>query len=244
MANLLAAQIAKIDNRAKFGKHGQESIKIFPPVDHGTRHRRSLSSVLSVDEELQPRIIKKANARSLAKNVVLPVPGICRNGHKGKNFRIKLLVRSGALTQPCFDRGPPLLIESVGRIDIDCGEIPTLAESITFGESIFGFSVDNGVLVGTWVEVDKSVKAFADGIDVLLGRSPFLTDGVDCAARGHECISSQFFDFNVSNSSRRTASGFFAGAIMLNQPSITFILVEKYDWSMASAARAILTFVN
>ena len=113
-----------------------------------------------------------------------------------------------------------------------------------FGEPVFRFSMDNGVLVGTWIELNASAKALADRVDVLLRRSPFLTNSIDFSARGHECISSQFFLFNVSSSSRRTASRFFAGAMMLNQPSITFFPVEKYDWSAASAAKAILTFVN
>ena len=113
-----------------------------------------------------------------------------------------------------------------------------------FGKPVFRFGMDNGVLVGTWIEVDAPAKALADGIDVLLRRSPFLADSVDFSARGHECISSQFLLFNVSSSSRRTASRFFGRSDDV-EPTFDHLLpVEKYDWSAASAAKAILTFVN
>ena len=172
------------------------------------------------------------------------MPCIRRNGNEGENFGVEFPVRRSDDSHPRFDGGSSLLVNSIGRIDVDSGVIPALAKSVMFGKAVFRFGMDDGVLIGAWIEVDASAKALANGIDVLRRRSPFLANSVDLSARGHECISSHFLRFNVSSSSRRTASRFPAGAMMLNQPSIAFLLVEKYDWSAVSAAKAILTFVN
>ena len=95
----------------------------------------------------------------------------------------------GTLSQPDFDGGAALFVDSIGRVDVDRGRIPARVKSIDLRQPVLDRGVDDRVFVGARIQIHAPAKELPDGVYIFLERAPVLARRIDLSSGGHGGIS-------------------------------------------------------
>ena len=113
-----------VNDRPKADEYLFKALVLRAPIDHRTGHWSTLATVPPVYEEAQPGVVEKCDRSSSAEHVLFPVASIRSDRHKGEHLNTMLYVSLGAFSEPISNRGAPLTVSAVWRIDEDGRIVP------------------------------------------------------------------------------------------------------------------------
>lgn len=188
ITNRQPVQMPKISHCSESNEGFQESFVFLAPIDHCTGHRSAFSSIHTIHEKPQSRVVEESHSGRGTKHVILPVSGVRSHRNKRQNFRCVLRMSVGTTFKPVTDSCSSFSVSAVRGVNEDSGVFPRSSQTVHIRQAVLHTSSDNGIGVGTGIEVDPSPEKGHDGFNVFCGRAPMLAYGVRSSASRSHCV--------------------------------------------------------